>query len=547
MMIFGLFILLVALSISGVAAYYSIIGLTAIFAAAVIPIIIMGAVLEVGKIVTTVWLHQYWSFARSWMKTYLSLAVIILMFITSMGIFGFLSKAHIEQTSASEESKSQLVRIESEIERYEVIIDRTETKINQAENSVSNKDDEIQAKIDKEQERINGAYTRQQPAIDEQNAIINKELARVNEAYTRVQPAIDEQNEIIVKEEQKLKDLVKTQEEELADIKEKLKAAETWQSEGKIKELQALIGVTADGKFGYGSRTALKKFKETLETQKQKLVLQISYIQSQNQTNETITSAREEIKRLRGLAEAEVTNTAENPVIIAAREEIKRLRGLAEDEINNANELISRLRDQLGQDTGEDVTALVDGYYDKIKESNTQIDILIDEKFEIEKEFRQLEAEVGPIKYIAEFVYGDNPDQSVLDQAVRWVIIIIVVVFDPLAIMLVLAGVQTIGWARQSKGLKPFEPRIPTPPKPQNSKELRKLEKREKELEMKIQEHTDLLLKLEAELDKSIANENMTKEELDKLQTAYDDLGNDKNELEKELSELQKKRMKLAS
>ena len=113
MMIFGLFILLVALSISGVAAYYSIIGLTAIFAAAVIPIIIMGAVLEVGKIVTTVWLHQYWAFARSWMKTYLSLAVIILMFITSMGIFGFLSKAHIEQTSASEESKSQLVRIES--------------------------------------------------------------------------------------------------------------------------------------------------------------------------------------------------------------------------------------------------------------------------------------------------------------------------------------------------------------------------------------------------------------------------------------------------
>ena len=319
------------------------------------------------------------------------------------------------------------------------------------------------------------------------------------------------------------------------------------ESEGKIKELQALIGVTADGKFGYGSRTALKKFKETLETRKQKLVLQISYIQSQNQTNETITLAREEIKRLRGLAEAEVTNTADNPVIIAAREEIKRLRGLAEDEIKNANELITKLRNQLGQDTGEDIEELVDEYYAKIKEANTQIDILIDEKFEIEKEFRQLEAEVGPIKYIAEFVYGDNPDQSVLEQAVRWVIIIIVVVFDPLAIMLVLAGVQTIGWARQSKGLKPFEPRIPTPPKPQNSKELKKLEKREKELEMKIQEHTDLLLKLEAELDKSIANENMTKEELDKLQTAYDDLGNDKNELEKELSELQKKRMKLAS
>ena len=90
MMIFGLFILLVALSISGVAAYYSIIGLTAIFAAAVVPVIIMGVVLEVGKIVTTVWLHQYWFDAKRWMRHYLAAAVIIIMFITSMGIFGFL-------------------------------------------------------------------------------------------------------------------------------------------------------------------------------------------------------------------------------------------------------------------------------------------------------------------------------------------------------------------------------------------------------------------------------------------------------------------------
>ena len=546
-MLFGILTLLVALTISGVAIYYSVAGLVAIFAAASIPIIIMGGALEIGKLVAAVWLHKYWDRAAWWLRVYLSVAVLVLMFITSMGIFGFLSKAHIEQTAAANEQVATLERFDAEIGREQEIITRANERIAKAEADADKEDVGIQAKIDKEQERIDGAYDRQQPAINEQNEIINKELARVNEAYNRVQPAIDEQNKIIEKEEQKLKDLVKTQEEELADIKEKLKAAETWQSEGKIKELQALIGVTADGKFGYGSRTALKKFKETLETRKQKLVLQISYIQSQNQTNETITLAREEIKRLRGLAEAEVTNTADNPVIIAAREEIKRLRGLAEDEIKNANELITKLRNQLGQDTGEDIEELVDEYYAKIKEANTQIDVLIDEKFEIEKEFRQLEAEVGPIKYIAEFVYGDNPDQSVLEQAVRWVIIIIVVVFDPLAIMLVLAGVQTIGWARQSKGLKPFEPRIPTPPKPQNSKELKKLEKREKELEMKIQEHTDLLLKLEAELDKSIANENMTKEELDKLQTAYDDLGNDKNELEKELSELQKKRMKLAS
>ena len=73
---------------SGVAAYYSIVGLVAILVL-VLFIIVMGGVLEVGKIVTTIWLHQYWHSAKAWMKTYLSLAVVLLMFITSMGIFGF--------------------------------------------------------------------------------------------------------------------------------------------------------------------------------------------------------------------------------------------------------------------------------------------------------------------------------------------------------------------------------------------------------------------------------------------------------------------------
>src|SRR6056300_264421 len=101
-MFIGIITLLTALAISAVAIYYSVAGLAAIFAAAVIPIIIMGVVLEVGKLVTAVWLHKYWSKATWWLKTYLSTAVFVLMFITSMGIFGFLSKAHIEQTSAGQ-------------------------------------------------------------------------------------------------------------------------------------------------------------------------------------------------------------------------------------------------------------------------------------------------------------------------------------------------------------------------------------------------------------------------------------------------------------
>ena len=91
--------LLTALSISGVAAYYSIYGLTAIFSGVFWPIVIMGSVLEVGKIVSTVWLHTYWHHLKLSLKAYMSAAVVVLMFITSMGIFGFLSKAHIEVTS----------------------------------------------------------------------------------------------------------------------------------------------------------------------------------------------------------------------------------------------------------------------------------------------------------------------------------------------------------------------------------------------------------------------------------------------------------------
>ena len=95
----GFLVLITALTISAVAIYYSVAGLAAIFAAAVIPIIIMGSILEVAKLVTAVWLHRFWSETMWWLKAYLSAAVIILMFITSMGIFGFLSKSSCQSIS----------------------------------------------------------------------------------------------------------------------------------------------------------------------------------------------------------------------------------------------------------------------------------------------------------------------------------------------------------------------------------------------------------------------------------------------------------------
>ena len=128
-MILAYLTLLTALAISGVAAYYSIIGLVAIFSASVIPIAVMGIVLEAGKLVTAAWLYHYWKRVNVLLKTYLISAVLVLMFITSMGIFGFLSKAHIEQTSISADNTLQIESINTQITRQQKDIERAELQL----------------------------------------------------------------------------------------------------------------------------------------------------------------------------------------------------------------------------------------------------------------------------------------------------------------------------------------------------------------------------------------------------------------------------------
>ena len=139
-----------AIAIATVAAYYSIIGLMTIFAAAAIPIAVMGGVLEAGKLITASWLYNNRNIIPFFLKSYLITAVVVLMFITSMGIFGFLSKAHIEQTSASEESIAQVQQIDTEIGRLNGIITRADEKIKALETSGTGADANIQAQIDKE-------------------------------------------------------------------------------------------------------------------------------------------------------------------------------------------------------------------------------------------------------------------------------------------------------------------------------------------------------------------------------------------------------------
>ena len=115
-MLFPILIMSSALSLAAVAAYFSIIGLTAIFPGVFWSIVIMGSVLEVGKLITAVWLHRKWKDTKRFLKYYLTLAVITLSGITSMGIFGFLSKSHIEQESGSFQYTSQISSLDSKLD-----------------------------------------------------------------------------------------------------------------------------------------------------------------------------------------------------------------------------------------------------------------------------------------------------------------------------------------------------------------------------------------------------------------------------------------------
>ena len=250
---FATLTLLVALTLSSIAAWYSVLGLTAIFAAAVVPIMIMGGSLEFAKVVTTVWLHRYWNRAGWKLKLYLVPAVIMLAFLTSMGIFGFLSKAHSDQSLVS---------------------------------------GDVQAKI---------------AVYDQKIQTAKENIDSDRKALQQMDAAVDQ-----------------------------------------------VMGRSTDVK-GAEQSTNIRK-----------------------------SQAKE--------------------------------RARLNKEIEDNQAAISTLNDQAAP---------------------------------IRAQVRKVEAEVGPIKYIAALIYGDNPDNNLLERAVRWVIIVIVFVFDPLALTLVLAAQSSYEWLEE--------------------------------------------------------------------------------------------------
>jgi len=564
-MTLGILVMITALSISAVAIYYSVSGLVAIFAAAAIPIIIMGGALEIGKLVTAVWLHWYWKKAKWWLKTYLSIAVLVLMFITSLGIFGFLSKAHIEQTSAAEEGIAQIERIDEEVVRQELIIKRAEERIVEAEASVGKGNAEIQAQIDKEQDRIDTAYDRIQPAIDEQNVIIqtqldsledrvavyeeeiqsldnelkrlngvvdqyrsefasttvasieeqvqpyNDQIAQLDEDLGRINTQANEYEariselEIDTSAIEALKTRISAIEETIVVTTNKLQSTER----DKIREGQATIGVTSDGLFGSNTRRALQAWVEAQQSRIAELQAQETQLRTQAQS--TLDAERDrltdQVKDLRGtqtdnilqrkqglldaidqirsnsieeakIAKADiqlkidtVLNTdipanrsarqtaqdaittlrqADDTRINAARQSIKDLRAGADNQIAASNELIQRLRNSLTVGKDAAVEEVIEQQTQKIVQANNTIDNLTEQKYTLQAEYRKLEAEVGPIKYLAEFIY-DDADKDILEEAVRWVIIVIIFVFDPLAVLLLIASQATFEMRRRER------------------------------------------------------------------------------------------------
>ena len=283
-MIVNYLALVIAILLSIVAAYYSVVGLAVIFASAMIPVIVMASTLEAGKVVATSWLYHNWNTAPRFIKYYLAVAVIVLMFITSMGIFGFLSKAHLDQSLISGDATTKLAIYDEKIKTAKENIEAARKQLKQMDEAV----DQTMARSSDEKgaERANSIRRSQQR-----------------------------------------------------------------------------------------DRSALAKEIET----NQRIVVTL---------NEESTPIRAEV--------------------------------------------------------------------------------------------RKVEAEVGPIKYIAALLYGDNPDQNILEKAVRWVIISIVFVFDPLAIMLLLAANHSIYNRPKEESLvlvpatfiKPKEKAKPSAPPIEPKKEL---------------------------------------------------------------------------
>lgn len=382
-MFFGILTLITALAIAGVAAWFSIAGLMAIFSAAALPIAVMAGTLEVGKLLTASWLYRYWNETSVLLKTYLCIAVAILMLITSMGIFGYLSKAHLDQASASGDAFA--------------IVERLEGKIAREEN-----------KIDILEDRIAGLQTG--GGLDVSSSIQQQETIR-DGAWDRVQGDIDyAQGQIQSIRDQLVIDL-KAQDDKLIPLDN---IVDSYASQGTV---------TTETDSGGIFRSA-----ETETVDNVALANEVRL--GQKAERDAISDEKD---KLREVAQKDINSQQAN---------IDKYRAQAQTVIDNANAEVNKLRSSSSQDQDQ-ILVKIDDYNDQIDDIYDGLIVIKDEKFEAESEVRTLEKEVGPIKYVAQLLFGGD-SEDLLDKAVQVFILLLVFVFDPLAVMLVIAANQTL-------------------------------------------------------------------------------------------------------
>ena len=464
-----------ALSISGVAIYYSILGLAAIFAAAAVPIMIMGTVLEVGKLVTASWLYQNWRIIPWLLKSYLTIAVVVLMFITSMGIFGFLSKAHVEQTSAETNVGSQIETIDEKILRSENKINRwlkeIDTQMSQGGANVEVRVDEL---VQVEQGNLNDLFTRiaeEKKTLNDQTSLVLQNLqAQLQSIYDR----IANENKDFLKQlettKQSIKDSASTQIQLLKDTANNQIALQNdrrEQASARKDEDIAQTNLMRD-KRQINKKTYNAKIEEILSNEVAVAsAVQKEIIAINEKLQADIEAVNEQMKQ--DLEAVITTNDVDAKYqtqidqiqlqIVSEQEsldvELTAIDSKYQPQIDLINTSIEKLRTQ-STDKTDDIDARIEELETLIDEEQKEIDIQNEEKVIIQTKLAKLEADVGPLKYIAEFVYGQEADTNLLEKAVRWVIIIIIFVFDPLAVLLLIAANFSLkhryGWDFETMG-----------------------------------------------------------------------------------------------
>lgn len=352
-MLWVVVISLSAIAISLTAAYFSIVGLATMFPGSAEAIIIMGAVLEVGKLVAAVWLHKNWGSAFKFIRNYLLIAVVVLSGITSMGIFGFLSRSHVEHGASIDKEVSMISQLDSKISREKDFIKRKEESIK---------------KLDGQEASSTGTNDSTIARLDSRIKAIKEE----SDSNIKIE------QDLIIKHEARERQLDK----ELEDSKES--------------------GIFSNN----------KKYSQLLSKQKKE---RDSLLERKLGSEDKIKALRDESASSITATRAQIDSTSSKKITLAV-----------------FDEKIAVYRSEIEET------------YDRIAEMET-------EKFEYGADLRALEVEIGPIKYIANALQDWGGLDVDISESIRIVIVTLIFVFDPLAILLLIAATMSYSQIKEEE------------------------------------------------------------------------------------------------